>query len=55
MAGTHQSIDILNRLISWISRDIELEVDLRHIDIILKEDDCKGAKNRVALVKERIE
>ena len=55
MVGTQQSIDILNRLVSWTSRGIELEADPRHVDIILKEVGCEGAKVTTALVKERIE
>ncbi|CAE7686814.1 GIP, partial [Symbiodinium sp. CCMP2456] len=55
MVGTKQSIDILNRLVSWISRGIELEADPRHVDIILREIGCEGAKVTTALVKERIE
>ena len=55
MVGTQQSIDILNRLVSWTSRGIELEADPRHVDIILKEVGCEGAKVTTALVKEKIE
>ena len=55
MVGTKQSIDILNRLVSWTSRGIELEADPRHADIILREVGCEGAKVTTALVKERIE
>ena len=37
MAGTKQNIDILNRLVSWTNRGIELEGDPRHAEIIIRE------------------
>ena len=55
MPGTQQSIDILNRLVSWTNRGIELEADPRHVEIIINEIGCEGAKVTTALVKERME
>eukprot|EP00435_Cladocopium_sp_Y103_P011381 s4126_g3.t1 len=37
MEGTQQSIDILNRLVSWTSRGIEVEADPRHAALIQRE------------------
>ena len=54
MPGTKQKIDILNRLISWTERGIELEADPRHSELIIKEMGCEGAKVTTALVKERV-
>ena len=55
MAGTQQTIDILNRLVTWSAKGIELEADPRHAEIIMNEMGCAGAKVSSALVKERVE
>lgn len=55
MAGTKQNIDILNRLVSWTNRGIELEGDPRHAEIIIREMGCSGGKITTPLVKERVE
>ena len=55
MPGTKQSIDILNRLVTWTERGIELEADPRHSELIIREMGCDGAKVTTALVKERLE
>ena len=55
MAGTQQTIDILNRLVTWGAKGIELEADPRHAEIIMNEMGCAGAKVSSALVKERVE
>ena len=55
MPGTKQSIDILNRLVSWTERGIELEADPRHAELVIREMGCEGAKVTTALVKERVD
>eukprot|EP00435_Cladocopium_sp_Y103_P031617 s579_g8.t1 len=56
MEGTQQAIDILNRLVSWTSRGIEVEADPRHAALIQREVNCtESAKVSTPLVKERIE
>ena len=35
IAGTKQSINIMNRLVTWTERGIELEGDARHAEIII--------------------
>lgn len=55
MPDTKQSIDILNRLVSWTDRGIELEGDPRHAEIIIREMGCAGGKITTPLVKERVE
>ena len=55
MPGTKQSIDILNRLVTWTERGIELEADPRHVELILREMGCEGAKVTTALTKERVD
>ena len=54
-AWNQQSIDILNRLVTWTERGIELEADPRHSELIIREMGCDGAKVTTALVKERLE
>ena len=49
------SITILNRLVTWTDRGIELEADPRHVDLLLNEVGCEGAKVTTPLVKERVE
>ena len=50
MAGTQQTTDILNRLVTWSAKGIELEADPRHAEIIMNEMGCAGAKVSSALV-----
>ena len=38
------STTILNRLVKWTDRGIELEADPRHVDLLLNEVGCEGAK-----------
>ena len=44
MPNVSLSIVILNRLVSWTEAGIELEADPRHVDLLLKEIGCEGAK-----------
>ena len=44
---------ILNRFVTWTDRGIELEADPRHVDLLLNEVGCEGAKVTTPLVKER--
>ena len=55
MQGVDHSIVILNRLLTWTDRGIEMEADPRHVDLLLREVGCEGAKVTTPLVKERIE
>ena len=55
MSNVSHSIVILNRLITWTDRRIELEADPRHIDLLLNGVGCEGAKVTTPLVKERVE
>ena len=55
MANVAHSITILNRLVTWTDRGIELEADPRHVDLLLNEVGCEGAKVTTPLVKERVE
>ena len=55
MARTKQSINILNRLVTWTERRNELEGDARHAEIIIREMAWVGGKITTPLVKERIE
>ena len=52
--GVKQTIVILNRLATWTSEGIELEADPRHVELILQEVGCEGAKVTTPLVKERM-
>ena len=45
----------MNRLVTWTDRGIELEADPRHVDLLLNEVGCEGAKVTTPLVKERVE
>ena len=55
MSDVSHSITILNRLVTWTDRGIELEADPRHVDLLLNEVGCEGAKVTTPLVKERVE
>ena len=55
MADVAHSITILNRLVTWTDRGIELEADPRHVDLLLNEVGCEGAKVTTPLVEERVE
>ena len=55
MADVAHSITLLNRLVTWTDRGIELEADPRHVDLLLNEVGCEGAKVTTPLVKERVE
>ena len=55
MSDVSHSITILNRLVTWTDRGIELEADPRHVDLLLNEVGCEGAKVTTPLVKERAE
>ena len=44
MSDVSHSIVILNRLVTWTDRGIELEADPRHVDLLLNEVACEGAK-----------
>ena len=55
MTDVSHSITILNRLVTWTDRGIELEADPRHADLLLNEVGCEGAKVTTPLVKERVE
>ena len=44
MSDVSHSITILNRLMAWTDRGIELEADQRHVDLLLSEVGCEGAK-----------
>ena len=45
----------MNRLVTWTDRGIELEADPRHVDLLLNEVGCEGAKVPTPFVKERVE
>ena len=49
------SIVILNRLVTWTDKGIELEADPRHVALLIQEVGCEGSKVSTPLVKERIE
>jgi len=55
MPNVSHSIVILNRLVSWTEAGIELEADPRHVDLLLREIGCEGAKVTTPLIKERLE
>ena len=55
MPDVDHSIVILNRLVTWSDKGIELEADPRHVELLLKEVGCEGSKVTTPLVKERIE
>ena len=55
VSDVSHSIVILNRLITWTDRGIELEADPGHVDLLLNEVGCEGAKVTTPLVKERVE
>ena len=55
MSDVSHSIVILNRLVTWTDCGIELEADPRHVDLLLNEVGCEGAKVTTPLVKERVE
>ena len=55
MPNVDHSIVILNRLLMWPDKGIELEVDPRHVEILLREVGCEGSKVTTSLVKERVE
>ena len=44
MSDVSHSITILNRLVTWTDRGIELEADPRHVDLLLYEVGCEGVK-----------
>ena len=55
MKGVDHSIVILNRLVTWTDKGIELEADPRHVALLIQEVGCEGSKVSTPLVKERIE
>ena len=55
MEGVDHSIVILNRLVTWTNKGIELEADPRHVALLIQEVGCEGSKVSTPLVKERIE
>ena len=55
MPDVDHSIVILNRLVTWSDKGIELEADPRHVELLFKEVGCEGSKVTTPLVKERIE
>ena len=55
MKEVDHSIVILNRLVTWTDKGIEMEADPRHVDLLLQEVGCEGSKVTTPLIKERIE
>ena len=55
MKGVDHSIVILNPLVTWTGKGIELEADSRHVALLIQEVGCEGSKVSTPLVKERIE
>ena len=55
MKDVDHSIVILNRLVTWTDKGIELEADPRHVALLIQEVGCEGSKVSTPLVKERIE
>ena len=55
MPDADHSIVILNRLVTWSDKGIELEADPRRVELLLKEVGCEGSKVTTPLVKERIQ
>ena len=55
MPNVDHSIIILNRLLTRTGRGIEVEADPRHVEILLREVGCEGAKDTTSLVKEHVE
>ena len=55
MKNVDHSIVILNRLVTWTDKGIEMEADPRHVDLLLQEVGCEGSKVTTPLIKERIE
>ena len=55
MKDVDYSIVILNRLVTWTDKGIEMEADPRHVDLLLQEVGCEGSKVTTPLIKERIE
>ena len=55
MKDVDHSIVILNRLITWTDKGIELEADPRHVALLIQKVGCEGSKVSTPLVKERIE
>jgi len=55
MKNVDHSIVILNRLVTWTDKGIEMEADPRHVDLLLQEVVCEGSKVTTPLIKERIE
>ena len=55
MKDVDHSIVILNRLVTWTNKGIEMEADPRHVDLLLQEVGCEGSKVTTPLVKEWIE
>ena len=54
MKDVDHSIVILNRLVTWTDKGIEMEADPRHVDLLLQEVGCEGSKVTTPLIKERI-
>ena len=54
MPNVDRSIVVLNRLLTWTDKGIELEADPRHVAIILREVGCEGCKVTTPLVEERV-
>jgi hypothetical protein len=44
MKDVDHSIVILNRLVTWTDKRIEMEADPRHVDLLLQEVVCEGSK-----------
>ena len=55
MKDVDHSIVILNRLVTWTDKGIELEADPRHVALLIQKVGCEGSKVSTPLVKERIE
>ena len=55
MKDVDHSIVILNCLVTWTDKGIEMEADPRHVDLLLQEVGCEGSKVTTPLIKERIE
>ena len=50
MKDVDHSIVILNRLVTWTDKGIEMEADPRHVDLLLQEVVCEGSKVTTPLI-----
>jgi len=55
MKDVDHSIVILNRVVTWTDKGIELEADPKHVALLIQEVGCEGSKVFTPLVKERFE